>query len=576
MYRDLDGAMADLARDPYADDWVEREPIDDAPTASEVEVLFIGGGFSALLTSARLREKGVESIRIVERGADVGGTWYWNRYPGVACDVVAYDYLPLLDEMDYVPTRHYAERRRRSSRTARSIATQVRPLRPRGVPDHGHLDDLGRRRPAVEHHDRSGRHDARQVRGLRQRHARQATPRPYRRHGDLPGPLVPHVALGLRVHGRRPREAERRPRRHHRHRGERGTDHPEPRQDRQERATSSSGHRRRSTSATTGRPRRSGRPSSKPDGRPSVAPRSSPSSASAGRATTDELRGGITREEKIRRQENNNIDQMMRIHQRIDETVEDPATADALKPWYMLMCKRPCFHNDYLPTFNRPNVHLVDTHGKGITEIGEHGPIFDGVEYEVDLLDLRHRIRGAEDRHLQPDRRRERRRPQRQVRRRHPHAARHPHRRLPEHVHHGRLPGVVPVQPDRPVAGAGRPHRQLHRARSGAWLRHDRRDAGVRGVVGAGSDRSPRQDDTQSGVHARATTTSKARRTAARTATTTAVSLPTSTTSPTSKPTWTPTSSSPQTDPTTPRPCRLIAGWGAAARGGVSVRVTIR
>ncbi len=58
---------------------------------------------------------------------------------------------------------------------------------------------------------------------------------------------------------------------------------------------------------------------------------------------------------------------MMRIHERIDETVDDKATADALKPWYMFMCKRPCFHNDYLPTFNLPTVHLVDTHGKGIT-----------------------------------------------------------------------------------------------------------------------------------------------------------------------------------------------------------------
>ncbi len=77
---------------------------------------------------------------------------------------------------------------------------------------------------------------------------------------------------------------------------------------------------------------------------------------------------------------------MMRIHQRIDETVKDPATAAALKPWYMLMCKRPCFHNDYLPTFNRPNVHLVDTKGKGITEIGPTGPRFEGVEYAVDLL----------------------------------------------------------------------------------------------------------------------------------------------------------------------------------------------
>ena len=100
---DLEGTFEKYAIDPYAGERVEREPIDDT-----VEVLFIGGGFSALLTSARLRERGVESIRIVERGADVGGTWYWNRYPGVACDVVSYDYLPLLDELDYVPVNHYS------------------------------------------------------------------------------------------------------------------------------------------------------------------------------------------------------------------------------------------------------------------------------------------------------------------------------------------------------------------------------------------------------------------------------------------------------------------------------------
>jgi cation diffusion facilitator CzcD-associated flavoprotein CzcO len=107
------------------------------------------------------------------------------------------------------------------------------------------------------------------------------------------------------------------------------------------------------------------------------------------RATAEknkQLRDGITREEKIRRQENANIDAMMRIHRRIDETVEDPATAAALKPWYMIMCKRPCFHNDYLPTFNRPNVHLVDTHGEGITKIGPKGPEFHGRTYELDVL----------------------------------------------------------------------------------------------------------------------------------------------------------------------------------------------
>ena len=96
--------LAKYEIDPYGGEIKPREPINDT-----VECLFIGGGFSALLTSARLRECGVESIRIVERGADVGGTWYWNRYPGAACDVVAYDYLPLLDETGYVPTRHYAK-----------------------------------------------------------------------------------------------------------------------------------------------------------------------------------------------------------------------------------------------------------------------------------------------------------------------------------------------------------------------------------------------------------------------------------------------------------------------------------
>ena len=75
---DLTDGLAKYEDDPYGGAIIPREPIND-----RVECLFIGGGFSALLTSARLRKCGVQSIRIVERGADVGGTWYWNRYPGV-------------------------------------------------------------------------------------------------------------------------------------------------------------------------------------------------------------------------------------------------------------------------------------------------------------------------------------------------------------------------------------------------------------------------------------------------------------------------------------------------------------
>ena len=127
-------------------------PIDDVANGGEVEVLFIGGGFSALLTSARLREKGVESIRIVERGADVGGTWYWNRYPGVACDVVAYDYLPLLDEMNYVPTRHYAQGPEIFAH-CQAIAEKYDLYDLAVFPDHCHVDGVGRRCPTLEHHN---------------------------------------------------------------------------------------------------------------------------------------------------------------------------------------------------------------------------------------------------------------------------------------------------------------------------------------------------------------------------------------------------------------------------------------
>ena len=112
---DLPGELAHVRRSTRTRGALEpREPIND-----HVEVLFIGGGFSALLTSARLRERGVESIRIVERGADVGGTWYWNRYPGVACDVVVLR-LPAAARRDGLrAVQATTPRARRSSPTAR-------------------------------------------------------------------------------------------------------------------------------------------------------------------------------------------------------------------------------------------------------------------------------------------------------------------------------------------------------------------------------------------------------------------------------------------------------------------------
>ena len=76
----------------------------------------------------------------------------------------------------------------------------------------------------------------------------------------------------------------------------------------------------------------------------------------------------LPRELRTQRYENQNIEHQMRIHRRVEELVEDKATAEALKPWYMHRCKRPTYDDEYLPAFNLPNVHLVDTDGKGVTD----------------------------------------------------------------------------------------------------------------------------------------------------------------------------------------------------------------
>ncbi|MFN5603092.1 MAG: monooxygenase, partial [Actinomycetes bacterium] len=79
-------------------------------------------------------------------------------------------------------------------------------------------------------------------------------------------------------------------------------------------------------------------------------------------------------------------EKMEQIRSRVDQLVTDPSTASALKPWYRQFCKRPCFHDEYLDTFNRPNVHLIDTDGQGVQLITEKGVVVNGVEYELDCL----------------------------------------------------------------------------------------------------------------------------------------------------------------------------------------------
>src|ERR1700688_1704259 len=374
---DLDGSLARYEIDPYGGEVTPRETINDT-----VECLFIGGGFSALLTSARLREHGVESIRIVERGADVGGTWYWNRYPGVACDVVAYDYLPLLDELDYVPKDHYAKgpeifahcqaiaRKYNLYELATFQTTVTSTERDPDEQMWNLTTDRGDKMNArfvICANGTLSKPKLAKIKGLEtfKGHSFHTSRWDYAyTKPDLSGledkvvgiigtgatavqaiPGLGAAAKELYVFQRTPSSIDIR------------DDWP--------------------TDPNWARRLKPGWQSRRRE------------QAKTEPQMTEEQKARqavMSHEEKIRRQENANMEAMMKIHERIDQIVKDKATADALKPWYMLMCKRPCFHNDFLPTFNRPNVHLIDTHGKGINEITEKGPVFEGKQYEVDVL----------------------------------------------------------------------------------------------------------------------------------------------------------------------------------------------
>ena len=374
---DLTGDLAKYEIDPYADDGAQRAPIND-----EVEVLFIGGGFSALLTAARLRERGVTSIRIVERGADVGGTWYWNRYPGAACDVPAYDYLPLLDEMGVVPSHLYAK--------GPEIFAHCQAIAKRYD-----LYDLAVFRTTVT--TTTWDNDAKLWRIGTDKGDTMSAKFVICANGTLSKPKLSKIE-GMASYAGHSFHTSR-------------WDYAYTGQDLSKLAGKTVGIIGTGASAVQAIPRlakaakalyvfqrtpssidfRNDRPTD-PEWQAKLAPGWQAKRREKnlrGRELPPEKKAelaALTREEKIQKQENDNIDYMMRIHRRIDEIVEDPATAQALKPWYMFMCKRPCFDDMYLPAYNQPNVHLVDTKGQGITEIRPQGPVFDGQTYPVDVL----------------------------------------------------------------------------------------------------------------------------------------------------------------------------------------------
>ncbi len=395
-YRDVAAGFGHLLTDPYGD--VEPR----ASLADTVEVLIVGGGFGGLLTAARLREAGTDRVRIVESGSDVGGTWYWNRYPGAACDVESYIYLPLLEETGYIPSERYSkadEIREHCRRIATHyrlyddicLSTQVTALTWDGATakwivetDRG---DNMRARFVVLTTGPLNRPKLPAIPGVEgfAGHAFHTSRWDYAyTGGGATSPLtgladkrvgiigtgatavqcIPPLAVSakhLSVFQRTPSSVAARDN--------------APTDPAWAASLEPGWQRRRIESFTHQLAGNLAEPDLVADGWTVLA-----------RAVREKLAAGAAPAEAAALLEQADFETMAQIRDRIDAIVIDPATADALKPWFSLFCKRPCFHDAYLAVFNQPNVTLVDTQGRGIDAITPAGVVVDGAEHELDCL----------------------------------------------------------------------------------------------------------------------------------------------------------------------------------------------
>ncbi|MFF9455898.1 flavin-containing monooxygenase [Streptomyces flaveolus] len=401
QYLGADAEFGYYAADPYAGETSEREPLRD-----RVDVAVVGGGFGGILAGARLRRQGVGRVRIIEKGGDFGGTWYWNRYPGIHCDVESHVYLPLLDETGYVPEWKYApgeEIRRHAVRVAEKFdlyadalfSTAVTSLTwddtgetwtvttDRGdtfratyvVTATGTLSELKLPGiPGIEkftgHTFHTSRWDYDYTGG---------TP-----DGDLTGLADKRVgvvgtgATGIQVV---PKLAE-------------DTGHLYVFQ----RTPSSVDVRaNRRTSARDVGADREGWARERRDNflrivsgehveEDLVADRWT-SSAGLLEKLLPSFRRPSDRAAFEAAYEVADATKMNEIRARVERTVTDAETAEKLKPWYRYACKRPTFSDTYLQAFNRDNVTLVDTADThGIERMTENGVVVGGTEYALDCL----------------------------------------------------------------------------------------------------------------------------------------------------------------------------------------------
>ena len=403
QYVEVTGAFAPLLEDPHVAR-VEREPRFD-----EVTVACIGGGFAGLVAGARLKQAGIDDVRLIEKGGDVGGTWYWNRYPGAQCDTASFVYMPLLEETGHMPTEKYAhapeilehcqriakhfdlydnaclhtevtsveweaETSRWVIRTdrgdemrARFVVMGTGPLhKPKlpGIPGlgsfEGHTFHTSRWDYAYTGGDPAGA----PLDGLADKRVAIIGT------GATSVQCIPHLARAAKdlfVFQRTPSSVDVR--------ANRPID-PEW----FEREVLAPGWQEEwllnfCTLQTGGFADKD----LVQDGWTDIAIR-----------VRDRILANpdqdFSMEAIMRAFNDSDLDKMNEIRARVDTIVQDETTAQNLKAWYRQLCKRPCFHDEYLDAYNQPGTHLVDTDGQGVERITERGVVANGVEYEVDCI----------------------------------------------------------------------------------------------------------------------------------------------------------------------------------------------
>ncbi len=402
QYIRVAGVFAGYLDDPYTP-FQPREPKTD-----HVEFAFIGGGFAGLVAGARLVEAGITDVRIIEKGGDFGGTWYWNRYPGAQCDIESYIYMPLLEETGHIPREKYAhapeilEQCQRIGRkynlydnalfhtevkdltwdeendvwiittnrddrfTARFLGSGTGPLHVPKLPGI----------PGIEsfrgHSFHTSRWDYDYTGG-------DPLGAPLSKLGDKRVAIIgtgatavqciPHLARAckeLLVFQRTPSSVD-------------------------VRANAPIDPEWFASIATPGWQQRW--------------LENFTENQAGGGAEEDRVQdGGTALPRRIREKmktippeqmspqamlaafEDSDFEKMEEIRARVDSIVTDSEAAQKLKAWYRQLCKRPCFHDAYLQAFNEPSTRLIDTDGKGVERITETGVVVAGVEYPVDCI----------------------------------------------------------------------------------------------------------------------------------------------------------------------------------------------